>query len=76
MCKQTAGPTLAFWKRCFNILENAFHIQDVLPCVLAEWWLTVFECYPALPWLLTPGTQGERELSLLKSTFLKVSGLG
>lgn len=76
MCRQAAGPTLAFWKHCFNILENAFHIQGVLPCVLAKWWLTRFECYPTLPWLLTPGTQGEGELSLLKSTFLKVSGLG
>lgn len=37
MCRQAAGPTLAFWKHCFNILKNAFHIQGVLPCVLAKW---------------------------------------
>lgn len=80
MPKQTAN-TLAFWKHCFNILENGtsqllsiFKTFCLVP--QAGWWLTVFEHYPILPWPLTPGTQEEGGLSLLRSALLKVPGLG
>lgn len=74
MCKQTAGLMLAFWKHCFNILENAFHIQGVLPCILAKWRLTIYECYPTLPWLLAPGTQGKESCLYSEEPLLRFLG--
>lgn len=73
MPKQRAN-TLAFWKHCFNILENG--TSQLLSIFKTFCLVPQAEHYPILPWPLTPGTQEEGGLSLLKNALLKVPGLG